>query len=199
MITDVGKHRVRLGSIASLDPDSLLPGGRVSMMFSDPPWGNSYLKMFATYTEKATGVRPPQIEFGDMVVRYADIIESSVEDYAFIEMGADGAGAFEEELTPRVESVTVREMTYGKGRPARMIVVSKSGRSPAMPVELRGGLAMVVGILQGVSGECDSVLDPCCGAGYTARAAMRFGMTFYGNELNPARLKKTVAYLGSGK
>lgn len=39
------------------------------------------------------------------------------------------------------------------------------------------------------------VLDPCCGKGYTARAAVAHGLTFRGNELNPERAAVTVAWL----
>lgn len=39
------------------------------------------------------------------------------------------------------------------------------------------------------------VLDPCCGMGYTARATVAAGMAFRGNELNRARLAKTMRFL----
>ena len=39
------------------------------------------------------------------------------------------------------------------------------------------------------------VLDPCCGKGFTARAAVAAGMRFRGVELNPARAEVTVAWL----
>jgi len=38
-------------------------------------------------------------------------------------------------------------------------------------------------------------LDPCCGMGYTAQAAIDFGCRFIGNELNSKRLGKTIARL----
>jgi hypothetical protein len=39
------------------------------------------------------------------------------------------------------------------------------------------------------------VFDPCCGMGYTARAAVAAGMRFRGNELNAKRLQKTIQFL----
>ena len=37
------------------------------------------------------------------------------------------------------------------------------------------------------------VLDPCCGMGYSAQAALDYGFSFRGNELNRKRLDKTLA------
>jgi predicted methyltransferase len=36
------------------------------------------------------------------------------------------------------------------------------------------------------------VLDPMCGMGYTAQAAIKYGLAFRGNELNSVRLQKTI-------
>ena len=43
------------------------------------------------------------------------------------------------------------------------------------------------------------ILDPTCGMGNTARAGVKAGMTFYGNELNGKRLQKTIDCLKSKK
>ena len=43
--------------------------------------------------------------------------------------------------------------------------------------------------------EGQIVLDPCCGLGNSARIAVEHGMTFFGNELNAARLAKTEKIL----
>lgn len=44
-----------------------------------------------------------------------------------------------------------------------------------------------------------TILDPFCGMGYTAQAAVDFDLQFFGNELNPDRLAKTEARLLKGK
>jgi predicted methyltransferase len=53
-------------------------------------------------------------------------------------------------------------------------------RLDALPSEFRG-----------------AVFDPCCGKGYTARAAVASGMMFRGIELNPKRAAVTVEWLRS--
>ena len=58
-----------------------------------------------------------------------------------------------------------------------------------------GGLRQVLAVLSSVAKPHDVVLDPCCGTGLTARACLRLGLTFYGNELNAARARKTAALL----
>lgn len=51
-------------------------------------------------------------------------------------------------------------------------------RLDALPSEFRG-----------------AVFDPCCGKGYTARAAVAAGMKFRGIELNPKRAAVTIGWL----
>jgi len=42
------------------------------------------------------------------------------------------------------------------------------------------------------------LVDPCCGEGDAALAALRAGMIFYGNELHPGRAATTIALLRTG-
>jgi DNA modification methylase len=46
--------------------------------------------------------------------------------------------------------------------------------------------------------EGDICFDPMCGMGFTAQAAMKNRMQFRGNELNKARLNKTIKKLERG-
>jgi DNA modification methylase len=51
--------------------------------------------------------------------------------------------------------------------------------------------------IKAVAEEGAIVLDPCCGMGYTARAAVANKMRFRGNEFNSKRLQKTIDFLHS--
>jgi DNA modification methylase len=45
----------------------------------------------------------------------------------------------------------------------------------------------------------ETIFDPFCGAGYTAKAAIAKGCNFLGVELNQARANKTLAILKAAK
>jgi hypothetical protein len=176
--------------------DSLVPGS-VEILYSDPPWGDPLLKYFATATERATGARPEQPRYVDLCQRYADLIATRVTEYVFIEVGKASAPPMLEAVAPLLKEPAVVPFWYGSNTEAALIY-GRRGDGPNAPIgDLHGlkGLPFVKHLLSGVARPGWTVLDPCCGAGYTARAAASLGMVFRGNELNPARLAKTEKYL----
>lgn len=189
----VGQHAVTNGSVMGEQVDALLSGG-VDILYSDPPWGDGLLRMFATTTEKVTGVRPDQPSWLELCDRYAEIISRYVREWVFIEVGVKTYPDMLAAVRPMLSVVEIAPFKYGADLSATMIY-GRVNPGPLPSIDLTGkkGLAMVEYVLGTVSGK--TVADPCCGAGYTARAARKRGMTFYGNELNPARLDKTIRYL----
>ncbi len=197
-ITRFGPHAVTQGSITGGQVDDLMADERALVLYSDPPWGDQYLRMFATHTEKATGVRPVQPAYLDLCARYADLLDRYVTEWAFIEVGIKAVDPMLDAVRPHLTTSTVVPMKYGDDLSAVIIVGRKSpGPLPNLQVEGLKGLPFVKHVLGTVATPGAVVLDPCCGAGYTAKGAVFHGMRFRGNELNPARLDKTKAYLAS--
>ena len=193
-----GPHAVTQGSITGAQVDALMSGQRASILYSDPPWGDSYLKMFATHTQKATGVRPVQPAYTELCARYADLITKYVDEWVMIEVGVRALDPMLEAVRPLLAACEVLPTVYGDGLSAVIIVGRKSpGPLPQYDLSNLKGLSFVKRLLEPVAEPGATVLDPCCGAGYTAKAAVHHGMIFRGNELNPARLEKTQKFLAS--
>jgi hypothetical protein len=188
-----GPHRLRLGSIM----DHELLDRQAEILFSDPPWSDGMLKAFATITARHTGRVPKQPTFARLADRFADVIDSCVTRWVFIECSTRTIDVMSFAILRRIPSFRLRvvEFTYGRrGQKAAMIqgglwdwppVVDLAG---ARGVEIRRRcLAPVAVSFRQTSGRGARVLDPCCGSGLVARAALPLGMMFIGNELNPSR------------
>jgi hypothetical protein len=192
----IGQHKVSQGNIAGAQVNEMLAGEKVYTLYSDPPWGDSYLKMFQTHTYKATGVRPPQINHTELCQRYADLVSKYVTDYVFIETSYKCADEMIEHIGKHTSSHIVKDMTYGNGLKAVLICFT-IGNAVMPEFDIRGlkQLPFVKTVLNSIKKDNAIILDPCCGAGYTAKATLFHNMIFRGNELNPARLQKTIEFL----
>lgn len=215
-IINVGKHKVRHGDVND-DLSPLLGNDKIRLMYSDPPWGEGNIKYWCTMNEKMTGavVQPASLtKFLDSIFSVA---QKYVTDYLLIEYGirwrdniiskAKEAG-FDHIATIRIE---YRGGKGGSLLPLDLHVFSKNGAGlPAgyiEQVENTRGFDCVKKafypfaelLKQKYPNEEIKVLDPCCGMGYTAQASINCGLTFRGNELNRARLQKTINRLEKSK
>lgn len=189
-----GPHRFAQGSLLGKQVDTMLAGESVHVLYSDPPWGDGYLKMFATHTEKATGVRPAQCTYTQLLDRLVELIETYVSGHVFVETSAACRAQTEDALRAVVPNVRTVATTYGANLTAVLIWGSRAPLPPAkFDVKGKKGIPFVKECLRSVAIPGAIVLDPCCGSGYTAAAAASLGMVFRGNELNPARLEKAMA------
>jgi len=192
----IGPHRLSQGSVMGEQVDALIDRP-IQILYSDPPWGDSLLKRFATDTEKATGVRPVQPSYSEVCARYADLISRYVTDYVFIEVGRASWQEMFNAVAPVLHDPEAVPFWYGADIQA-VLIYGRRGEGENAPFrDLHGlkGLPFVKHVLGSIARPGWTVLDPCCGAGYTARAAASMGMVFRGNELNPARLAKAEKYL----
>ena len=197
---EIGKHRVTQGSMTGPQVETLFnERDRVHILYSDLPWGDSMLKQFATSTFKATGVRPAQPTYAELLKRLHDLIKTYVSGHVFIEtsvkLGAETADAIAPALGGNVQVIPTK---YGPDLSAVLLYGTRPGVFPkGFSVDGLKGLPMVKACLAPFVIPDALVFDPCCGAGYTAKASAFHGMRFRGNELNPARLKKTMEFLRS--
>lgn len=208
-ITKIGRHKVRHGNV--MDDLEGLVERNVDVFYSDPPWGQANLRYWETMRLKMNELDESERNDVPDLVAFLDRIMSlcvkHTKGYAVIEYGQK----WREQLV---------EMARGKGMKLLTVVETKyrSG-SKMLPLDLllfSVGITPNSGIVEtferDVSGTHGyetvrrafgalgvqkglTVLDPCCGMGYTAQAAVDNGMTFRGNELNAARLAKTKARL----
>lgn len=202
----IGAHRILCGDVMLGDVGRLMAGDRADILYTDPPWGPGMLTFFATAREKGSAPRGPWAEF---VRAWADAIDTSTAPHAplFVEMGNRWVADFEDALARIGRPVRQRwTVHYGSGSKLRPSTLLLAGpelpldaafdptplRSAALP---RACVAEALRALRtsGALAPADRalVLDPCCGLGLTARAAVAAGITFAGLELVPARLADT--------
>jgi hypothetical protein len=192
---DVEPHRVVVGDVMLGAVAQCMAGDLADVVYSDPPWGEGNLRYWRTHAGDAT--RPSWDAF---VAAWTRAVADATKPGApvFVEMGLQWADEFAAALE-RVGIVVSRRWT-GQSRsgarllPNALLYAGAPLRADFDPSslnarELPRACVAEVGDFRRV------VLDPCCGKGFTARAAVAAGMIFRGVELNPKRAEVTVKWL----
>lgn len=204
MITEIGKHRVQCSDVMN-GIDNLMRGEVADFIYSDPPWGQGNLKYWQTINKRHTGREPNQINYEEWLPLYFGILNRYAKDVAVIEYGVgwrDDIIHMTQEAGFCHHGVIVSFYRGGKGvLPLDIHVLSKSG-GVTIPDGLEASIADKVGykVVQAMFDsfcpkDAQLILDPMCGMGYTAQAAIDRGLSFRGNELNEKRLGKTIERL----
>lgn len=201
-IEAIGRHAVRRGDL--MDPGAiaeLMGGARAGIIYGDPPWGEGNIKFWATKLAKDTGeqIQPSSLEV--FLATWFGAARDFCDGYLLCEYGIRWDGVVQDHAAAAgFEPHGIVELLYkggGKTLPLHLHLFARPGLAyPAGYAEalhhtmgyqtVRTAVEPLAALLPGCV-----VLDPCCGMGYTAQAAVDFGLTFRGNELNPVRLEKT--------
>ena len=172
---------------------------KADVLYADPPWDDAHMATFANLARRQTGVKVEPLRWEVFMLSLVTIASSYVEGWVFIEMGRQHAERTAELMRQELEDVAIHSTSYGRGRPCRLISAhcrpGVAGGYELPPDARYGGLRQVEGVLASVCRQRSIVLDPCCGNGLTASAAIRLGLTFYGCELNGARARKAAQAL----
>lgn len=202
-VTQYGRHRVRHGDVNDGLAD-LMRGDRAQIMYSDPPWGEGNIKYWSTLNKKMNGVynipasldtflnsvfgAAAQFVDGFMVVEYGvrwrDMIQERGRAAGFVPHGIVDI-IYDSRDLPLDAHLFARpglEFPPGYGDTFRLTKGYRCTRNAVQP------LAELVKR----TNPDPIILDPCCGMGYTAQTAVDFGLSFRGNEINEARLAKTI-------
>lgn len=205
-ITDIGPHRVAVGDVTQGAVAVVMAGEKADVIYSDPPWGEGNLRYWRTHAND-----PAQPTWEPFVEAWTRAAAEALRPGGgiFVEMGLRWEGGFAEALAGVGLPVRYRwETQYRGGSKLLPVALLYSGpelrgdfnpaplRGPALPRACVEAAARVLGLFDRPVPR-GLVLDPCCGKGYTARAAVAAGMRFRGNELNPKRAAVTVAWLES--
>lgn len=206
MIYQIGPHRVRHGDVGEgLDISQLVGGAIADVFYSDPPWGSGNLKYWETMNNKMNKVNTEVItkdvgEFLGMIMGYAAAYTCG---WVVIEYGKRWVDSLIHR--GKVEGLyfcgKVEAVYGGKNHPVDIIFFHTEG---AQPIDLSSvyhlkGYACVKEVFRLLAPAAGGVgMDLCCGMGYTAQACIDNNMRFIGNELNYARLQKTIKRLSKG-
>lgn len=199
---EIGPHAVTCSSVESPAVDAMMSRcEKAHILYSDPPWGDGNLKYWATLNRRHTGREFVPLTYSALQERIVDLVRKYVDGYVFIETGKKWKAELAARLGSVLANVQSEEMHYkGGGKILDCVVVygttSNSHQIPADFSMKDGiGLDIVKYAVSKVSKEGGIVFDPCCGMGYSAKAAVASGMVFRGNEFNGKRLQKTVDFL----
>jgi hypothetical protein len=212
MVEQVGQHKLRCGSIMDGGSNEIIRmcgQGGVDYVYSDPPWGTGNLRYWQTMNRKSTGQDIPAPDEDSFMSMLFHIIKevSNQRTVVFIEYSCKGWP----DLQHYASAVQLRlyceaETAYQSGSKVRPMMVGIFAYEPPPSLSanhadrVRGthGMNTVHALTAGFPMSGRSLFDPCCGLGNSAKLALNRGMTFYGNELNAARLAKTKAVLARG-
>lgn len=209
-ITQIGVHRVRHGDVNDLPGMLQLMGReRAAIMYCDPPWGDGAIKMWSTLNRKNTGAVVPPVPLAKFLTSVFSLAQHYVTDYLLVEYGvrwreiitSNGA---QFGFTPR-GVVGIRYKGSGKVLPLDLHVFTKGAAmvpqgyadsvAGTMGYQtIQAAIKPLAGLLRAAGGT-PIIFDPCCGMGYTAQAAVDYGLAFRGNEFNAMRLAKTIKRL----
>lgn len=203
MIKQIGVHRVSDACITSNQVDELMAGMRARVLYSDPPWGDGNLKYWATINERMTGRRFSPLTYSQLLSRLKDLIQRYVTGHVFIETGKRFVDRALADFKPVINRAHAYKIKYRSGSRfiENYLIHGWTNDSGAAPFDFdptgMAGYSVVERCIHEVSLPQEIVFDPCCGMGYSARAAVNAGMRFFGNEFNTARLEKTILFLNS--
>lgn len=190
---NLGNHRLALGDVERGAVADVMGADRAAIVYSDPPWGEGNLRYWRTAAGDAA--RPRWEDFRE---RWCDAVAAVLASGAsvFVEMGERWADGFATALSD-VGIVVTRRWTVQYGHPSRPNVLLYAG--PLLLADFDpsalNGAALPRACVAAVARPGGIVLDPCCGKGFTARAAVAAGMHFRGVELNAKRLGVTMEWL----
>lgn len=202
----IGKHKVRYGDMANLqEVDQFIGEDKADIFYSDPPWGNmKYWNSLSDKQNKGEVVHGKVLnttEFISITLRHAI---KHTEGWVVIEYGKRWSKDIVDiGISEGLFFCGIAETLYsGRNLPMNVIFFHTKKRKTLNLSAIRHtkGLDTVNKIFKLIKDKGAKVgMDLCCGMGYTAQACINNNMKFIGNELNKARLDKTIKRLEKDK
>jgi DNA modification methylase len=193
----INNHRVENLSIELVDFDKLMNGEKALIFYSDPPWNDGNLKYWNTMKKKADGINYDKVlTYEELLNIIIKIIKNHVDGYVFLEVGNNQLDLVLKKLNRILFNIKVFTCRYGSGL-TNKIIFGGTNKNYTFNEDINGmkGYEIPYKCVKSVGKENKIVLDPCCGMGYSAQAAVDNNMRFYGNEFNSQRLNKTIKRL----
>lgn len=196
MIT-IGKHRITNRSIEHPELDVMLAGETLDVIYTDPPWGDGNMKYWVTLNKKMTGEQFTPLSYAELIARIFNLSNKYLKGYLFIETGLKWLDQVKASLIENnYYNVGYQLMKYSSGDCVLLYGSTVPCEPFTLDVTQMRGERLPRNVLASLNKK-GIVLDPCCGMGYTARAAVNCGMSFRGNEFNAKRLEKTLDFLNN--
>lgn len=201
MITRIGNHIVRHGDVMDEEGMAeLLQSTTAEFFYSDPPWGQGNLKYWQTMNLKMTNTPPKEVNLDAFLNRIFELAANHCHGIVWIEYGV----RWRETIVAMGEMYGLRHLGIAHVRyssqnlPLDLHVFRHPAYEATIPSNYFASLEGLKGYrtlelaVTPLARPGATIIDPCCGMGYTAQIAKDTGMKFIGNELNAARLQKAI-------
>jgi hypothetical protein len=198
----VGAHLFQCGDLLSPGEwEGLLRAWRkhsrspVGWAYSDPPWNAGNLRYWRTHA----GGEAPRQDFDRFCARFAECVAMLEPRAAYVEQSVHEPSALilaasREPAWPHLRGRW--DILYGSPRRPNLLLRFAAHDWDGDPSGLHGEAATAhVFDREPLAAEKAAVCDPCIGLGMTVRMAHARGIACLGNELNPARLARTIGWL----
>lgn len=199
MIQQIVRDRLRTGAARGAMSE-LLTGERARIFYTDPPWGPGMMTYFQNLAEKETGQEVERVTYDELLRDLCQQASAQTDGPVIIEYGTQwftdvqsiGTAAG---LIPEITILT----PYAGGQyhvhvfSSPTVSVRGEARAPEYTLAVtaaKTGLQVVKAVIAPWVVEDGILVDLCSGFGLMAKAAKAAKMRFYGNELNPKRLKR---------
>ena len=203
IITTVGPHRVKHGNVM-VGIEELMGNDTAEIVYSDPPWGEGNIKYWETMNKKMNNVETKSaVPLPAFLNQIFSIATKYSNNMILIEYGMKWCDDIKEYGAKHGlihNGIAILKYRSGsKFYPLHLHIFSK--KEIVLPSNYLESLRDTFGMdtlrraIEPFKKSGKIILDPCCGMGYTAQIALETGMFFRGNELNEARLTKTIARL----
>ena len=197
-------HTVRHGDILDENIKNLTTPKSIDLYYSDPPWSSGNLKYWQTINKKQNR----DAEFSKttdedvFLARLMDLVDHYAKDLVVLEYSKKYE-ALEKAIKAKGFHISCIAASVYNHQNLKHVIVFAGRKPRSLAIELHRykGLTLVNHIfscLEPLLPEDATVMDLCCGMGYTAKAAIKRGWTFVGNEINKNRLQKTIKALNNG-
>lgn len=209
MIETYGKHRLQIGDIVN-GIDDLMQGERADVIWTDPPWGDSIIKMFTTMARRDNNGKQYEDHTNDELLNALfEIIIRYGRNHVVIDYGT----SFKDQIIAMAEDYGLKyyhtiPCTYGNRKKAldlhTHLFLHPEATVKPLPRRLLESCAFAHGmeccqsLLIYMLKEDQILLDPFCGHGLFAKEAIKLGGVFYGNEWNAHRASKCRGVLKKG-
>lgn len=202
MIKNIGKHTVKCGDVMNGIED-LMQGEKADIIYSDPPLGKGNLSYWQTINKRHTGQEPVPQDLDAFLKNIFNIYATYGKGILFVEYGIRWRDQIiQMGMAAGYQHLRIIPLQYRSGSkllPLDLHVFSRTHiqitDEYVRKVSGTHGYATLEAAVTPMSNKNYTILDPCCGMGYTAQIALDTGMRFLGNELNAKRLDKTIKRL----
>tara|TARA_Y100001937_G_scaffold44729_1_gene62898 strand:- start:240 stop:875 length:636 start_codon:yes stop_codon:yes gene_type:complete len=206
VFTKIGNHVVKHGDICDGIED-LMGVDQADFIYTDPPWGQGTLSYWQTKNVKDNGgpdvVEKRPHKHLEFLATFFNILVKHGKGPVIVEYGE----AWKEEV---LSAATQAGLSYNETyrsfyksgaylRPLHIhffnIHTEQDWQVVRETCQHQRGQALVSALFEMFCPQNGIVLDPMCGMGFSAVAAVKRGCSFRGNELNKTRLAKTITKL----